>query len=88
MQPEDVVRAELNAWHGLDVDEIVSHFHPGAVGTTSRWASTTGTTRFADLSRATSGAWNLLSWSSTTFLSSCRVIDPWAGKKVSRDNLF
>ncbi|MBB3605668.1 limonene-1,2-epoxide hydrolase [Mycolicibacterium sp. BK556] len=27
MTPEEVVRAELNAWHGLDVDEIVSHFH-------------------------------------------------------------
>ena len=25
--PDDVVRAELNTWHGLDVDEIVSHFH-------------------------------------------------------------
>ncbi len=31
MKPEDVVRAELNAWHGLDVDEIVSHFHPDGV---------------------------------------------------------
>lgn len=31
MKPEDVVRAELNAWHGLDVDEIVSHFHPDRV---------------------------------------------------------
>jgi limonene-1,2-epoxide hydrolase len=29
--PEDVVRAELNAWHGLDVDEIVGHFHPDGV---------------------------------------------------------
>lgn len=31
MKPEGVVRAELNAWHGLDVDEIVSHFHPDGV---------------------------------------------------------
>lgn len=31
MRPEDVVRAELDAWRGLDVDEIVSHFQPDAV---------------------------------------------------------
>ncbi|MET0897232.1 MAG: limonene-1,2-epoxide hydrolase family protein [Mycobacterium sp.] len=31
MKPEDVVRAELEAWHGLDVDEIVSYFHPDGV---------------------------------------------------------
>ena len=31
MTPEDVVRAELKAWHGLDVDEIVNHFHPDGV---------------------------------------------------------
>lgn len=31
MTPEEVVRAELQAWHGLDVDEIVSHFHPEGV---------------------------------------------------------
>ena len=31
MTPEDVVRAELKAWHGLDVDQIVNHFHPDGV---------------------------------------------------------
>ena len=31
MTPEEVVRAELEAWHSLDVDEIVSHFHPDGV---------------------------------------------------------
>lgn len=31
MKPEDVVRAELDAWHGLDVDEIVGHFHPDGI---------------------------------------------------------
>jgi limonene-1,2-epoxide hydrolase len=31
VKPEEVVRAELNAWHGLDVDEIVGHFHADAV---------------------------------------------------------
>jgi limonene-1,2-epoxide hydrolase len=31
VKPEDVVRAELAAWSGLDVDEIVSHFHADAV---------------------------------------------------------
>lgn len=31
MTPEEVVHAELKAWHGLDVDEIVNHFHPDGV---------------------------------------------------------
>ena len=31
MSPEEVVRAELNAWSGLDVDEIVSYFAADAV---------------------------------------------------------
>ncbi len=31
MKAEDVVRAELNAWHGLDVDEIMRYFHSDAV---------------------------------------------------------
>lgn len=31
MKPEDVVRAELAAWHGLDVDAIVGHFDPDGV---------------------------------------------------------
>jgi limonene-1,2-epoxide hydrolase len=31
MTPEDVVRAELDAWSRLDVDEIMSHFAPDAV---------------------------------------------------------
>lgn len=31
MTPEEVVRAELAAWHRLDVDEIVSHFADDAV---------------------------------------------------------
>jgi limonene-1,2-epoxide hydrolase len=31
MKPEDVVRAELDAWGRLDVEEIISHFAPDAV---------------------------------------------------------
>ena len=31
MSPEDVVRAELEAWGRLDVEKIVSHFAPDAV---------------------------------------------------------
>ena len=31
MAPEDVVRAELDAWSRLDVDEIVSHFAADAI---------------------------------------------------------
>lgn len=31
MSPEEVVRAELNAWSGLDVDEIVSYFAGDAI---------------------------------------------------------
>lgn len=31
MSPEDVVRAELDTWSRLDVDEIVSHFADDAV---------------------------------------------------------
>ena len=31
MNPEEVVRAELNAWGRRDVDEIVSHFSVDAV---------------------------------------------------------
>jgi limonene-1,2-epoxide hydrolase len=31
VNPEDVVRAELTAWSGLDVAEIVSHFSTDAV---------------------------------------------------------
>jgi limonene-1,2-epoxide hydrolase len=30
-QPEKVVRAELQAWSSLDVDQIMSHFAPDAV---------------------------------------------------------
>lgn len=31
MTPEEVVRAELDAWSRLDVDEIMGHFDPDAV---------------------------------------------------------
>ncbi len=31
MTPEEVVRAELAAWHRLDLDEILSYFAPDAV---------------------------------------------------------
>ena len=31
MTPEEVVRAELAAWHRLDVDAILSYFAPDAV---------------------------------------------------------
>ena len=31
MTPEEVVRAELAAWHRLDLDEILSYFAPAAV---------------------------------------------------------
>ena len=31
MSPEDVVRAMLDAWGRLDVEEIISHFAPDAV---------------------------------------------------------
>jgi limonene-1,2-epoxide hydrolase len=31
VNPEDVVRAELEAWGRLDVEEIISHFTPDAV---------------------------------------------------------
>jgi limonene-1,2-epoxide hydrolase len=31
VSPEEVVRAELDAWSRLDVDEIVSYFAPDAV---------------------------------------------------------
>ena len=31
MSPEDIVRAELEAWSTLNVDEIMSHFAPDAI---------------------------------------------------------
>ena len=36
MSPEAIVRAELNAWATLDVDEIVSYFSADAAGTVHR----------------------------------------------------